>query len=38
MNPAKAGGIHIKKEYSIFGNPEVKIGDFIQSKLGDFNG
>jgi len=23
-------------EYSIFGNPDVKIGNFIQTKLGGF--
>ena len=24
-------------EYSVFGSPEQKIGDFAQTKMGDFN-
>jgi len=24
-------------EYSVFGNPQQKIGDFTQTKMGDFN-
>jgi len=24
-------------EYSVFGSPNQKIGDFVQTKMGDFN-
>ena len=25
-------------EYSVFGSPNQKIGDFVQTKMGDFSG